>query len=604
MATLSPPPKLQFFDANGVPLAGGKLYSYAAGTTTPLATYASAGETAFNTNPIILNARGEAEVWLGTPQYKLKLTSATDVEIWTVDNIASLTGIEASIKAYYATSAGSSYVGFIQAGAGAVARTAQAKMRDFVSATDYGAVGDNVTDDTAAMQTAFTAAMTLGKALYIPAGMYRLSTKISVSSSTTGFRVYGEGRGITKLIWTSTATDGGGLDITYTDTLFPPEVKDMSLYTEAVGVGTALKITGPEAASVTQLGPIVEALQVQGSQPVSHAWDIGIHFFTCWYIKGTSLTLKGLGENGSNYTMTAGIKLSSCQVCYLSDFIVIHADYGILEAASGGPTHGEGFSIHDFEMVGVGVGIDLQADANAPGVNIGPGHINSHFYGIAAANQFQTSIHNVLIYKVSVGGPTDWIGIQLSNCQHNQIHDNIIHGWDYAINSTVGIILTGTTNCDYNQIHNNTFLNFFGATKIGVLLGTGAGNNVINSNVCTDGTVLEIVRVNNDAEKNNYFFRNLPMTIQTFTANAATPSVGNDLSAQWNTNNSSATTVTDFLDGYTAQVFTVLVNDANTTFQHNANIIMRSGVNYAAPNGTILVFRRDATLWREVSRSV
>ncbi len=70
MAVLSPPPKLQFFDANGVPLVGGKLYSYAAGTTTPLATYTSASETTFNTNPIILNSRGEAEVWLGSPLYK------------------------------------------------------------------------------------------------------------------------------------------------------------------------------------------------------------------------------------------------------------------------------------------------------------------------------------------------------------------------------------------------------------------------------------------------------------------------------------------------------------------------------------------------------
>ena len=97
MANLSPSPKLQFFEANGVPLVGGKLYSYAAGTTTPLATYTSSAETTFNTNPIILNARGETEVWLGSPLYKFKLTTAADVEIWTVDNIGAPTIVDASV---------------------------------------------------------------------------------------------------------------------------------------------------------------------------------------------------------------------------------------------------------------------------------------------------------------------------------------------------------------------------------------------------------------------------------------------------------------------------------------------------------------------------
>lgn len=88
MATISPQPKLQFFDASGNPLAGGKLYTYAAGTTTPQTTYTDSTGTAANTNPIILDSRGEASVWLGDLYYKFRLTSSTDVDIWTVDNLA------------------------------------------------------------------------------------------------------------------------------------------------------------------------------------------------------------------------------------------------------------------------------------------------------------------------------------------------------------------------------------------------------------------------------------------------------------------------------------------------------------------------------------
>ena len=87
MSTLAPTPKLQFFDANGAPLVGGKLYTYVAGSTTPLASYTdSTGNTA-NTNPIILDSRGEANVWLAGAIYKFALYDSTNVLIWTVDNI-------------------------------------------------------------------------------------------------------------------------------------------------------------------------------------------------------------------------------------------------------------------------------------------------------------------------------------------------------------------------------------------------------------------------------------------------------------------------------------------------------------------------------------
>jgi len=48
----------QFFDNNGDPLSGGLLYSYASGTTTPLATYTSSTGLTANTNPIVLDSAG------------------------------------------------------------------------------------------------------------------------------------------------------------------------------------------------------------------------------------------------------------------------------------------------------------------------------------------------------------------------------------------------------------------------------------------------------------------------------------------------------------------------------------------------------------------
>jgi len=88
MAVVTPTAKAQFIDAAGVPLAGGFLYTYEAGTTTPQATYTDSTAATANSNPIVLDSRGEANIWLSSSNYKFKLTDANGTEIWTVDNIA------------------------------------------------------------------------------------------------------------------------------------------------------------------------------------------------------------------------------------------------------------------------------------------------------------------------------------------------------------------------------------------------------------------------------------------------------------------------------------------------------------------------------------
>jgi len=88
MASLTPTPKQQFFDANGNPLVAGKVYTYAGGTTTPIATYTDQTGATANTNPIILDSRGMANIWLQpTIAYKFLITDENDVTQYTTDNI-------------------------------------------------------------------------------------------------------------------------------------------------------------------------------------------------------------------------------------------------------------------------------------------------------------------------------------------------------------------------------------------------------------------------------------------------------------------------------------------------------------------------------------
>lgn len=212
----------QFFDNNGVPLAGGKIYTYAAGTTTPQTTWTTPAGTTANANPIILDSAGRPpqEIWLNVAySYKFSVETSTGILIRTYDNIPGLPQPaivnDASSISYEqgnTVTAGSFVIGrtymiasvgstdfvaigatanstgvlFVATGAGSGTGTAynvqtvEAKLRQTVSVKDFGAVGDGVTDDAAAVQDAIDYVQTLGGNLYFPKGVYLFGSQVTI----------------------------------------------------------------------------------------------------------------------------------------------------------------------------------------------------------------------------------------------------------------------------------------------------------------------------------------------------------------------------------------------------------------------------------------
>jgi len=116
----------------------------------------------------------------GNPTQSSSTLAAIDAAVTTIQTIA-------------AASPGSSAgISHIAAGSGAVATTVQAKLRDVVSVKDFGAVGDGVADDTAAIQAAIDAAKAVNGAVYFPAGRYRVTSGYT-NSTTNSVMLYGEG---------------------------------------------------------------------------------------------------------------------------------------------------------------------------------------------------------------------------------------------------------------------------------------------------------------------------------------------------------------------------------------------------------------------------
>lgn len=184
-----PTPEIQYLNSQGKPLSGAYLCSFAAGTTTPLATYTSSTAGTPNTNPIVLDSNGRASVWIGPQLYKFILyvggTNAcpsTGAVQWSQDNVSDLT---LYFTNYVKTVGDVSLLTFSAGGTGAVSRNARSKMRDFVSVLDYGAVCDGSTDDTVAINHAISA-LNNGQTALLPAGTCKANITLDSTQSISG----------------------------------------------------------------------------------------------------------------------------------------------------------------------------------------------------------------------------------------------------------------------------------------------------------------------------------------------------------------------------------------------------------------------------------
>lgn len=172
MANLAPFPIFRAFDSLGKPLAGGQLFTYVAGTTTLKATFTDDTGATANTNPVILDSRGEARVWLDGP-YSMTLQDASGVTQWTVDNVTGVGSGEGSVTPVNASE-----------------WLAQVDSPTFISATQYSVPGDRT-------------------AIYHVGRRHRAQVSGGVAYSTITNSVFGAGITTVTLLNDSIVLDGG-----------------------------------------------------------------------------------------------------------------------------------------------------------------------------------------------------------------------------------------------------------------------------------------------------------------------------------------------------------------------------------------------------------
>lgn len=188
-----------FTDIDGQPLEAGYIWIGTANLnpiTNPISVYWDAALTLPATQPI--RTIGGYPVNSGTPA-RLYVNSDYSIQVQNRNGSVVYSAPAATERygnlitfADITGQLGSDRVNFLQAGTGAVTRTAQAKMRDVVSVKDFGAVGDGVTNDTAAIQAALTwAGAQTTATIYFPRGAYLITSKLSLTGSRVS--VVGDG---------------------------------------------------------------------------------------------------------------------------------------------------------------------------------------------------------------------------------------------------------------------------------------------------------------------------------------------------------------------------------------------------------------------------
>jgi hypothetical protein len=140
---------------------------------------------------------------------------------------------------------------FLQSGTGAVQRTVDNKLKDVVSVKDFGAVGDGVADDTAAIQAAIDSLSAQGGAVYLPEGDYLTTSAITVAKD----RVSITGEGYCSRIVCNNATSGAIVVKTPNEYTFFFNLSDLQIRMSAASVtaGAALTLDGVTRAAVRNL---------------------------------------------------------------------------------------------------------------------------------------------------------------------------------------------------------------------------------------------------------------------------------------------------------------------------------------------------------------
>ena len=267
-------PGYQGFTVGGLPLSGGLLYTFLAGTNTPAATYTTSSGSIANTNPIVLGPDGRPpfEIWLTTGQaYLFTLKDALNNQIGTYDNITATDPAGSSIFATLGLSTGTTLIGWLRNAAGSVLTTVynflnwtEVSVAEFMTSAQVtdAISGSPAIDSSVALAAAVASRSTRGGTVRVPANF-----TLSIATGPTMFNgvvVRGESENSSRIKYTGT---GILFDMTG---ISEGGLEKMELLTDAGGTTQAIRIAAGNLNTIENI-KLAEWTPNSGT-----GWNIGI----------------------------------------------------------------------------------------------------------------------------------------------------------------------------------------------------------------------------------------------------------------------------------------------------------------------------------------
>ena len=329
-------PRFQATDTNGLPLAGGLLYTYTAGTSLPAPTYSDPLGVTANTNPVVLDSYGGAIV-RGIGSYKFILKSPAGATLWSMDYIF-MANLQDVIPADAALSAGRASVSATQAAASAVT---SGNLATSASASAVAAAASAITSGnhaTSAAASAVAASSSAGTAT-TQAGIATTQAGIAAgqaSTATTQAGIAATQAGLAAASETNAAASAvtaaaQAAKLSGTSTTSLAIAVASNTFTTQSGksfdVGTFLNITSDASPTTTAMYGQVTAYS--GTSLTVNVTDIlGSGTHTDWTIHAAGAGPKGASGTG------VGDMLKSENLSGLANYVTARANLGLGNAAT------------------------------------------------------------------------------------------------------------------------------------------------------------------------------------------------------------------------------------------------------------------------------
>jgi hypothetical protein len=351
------------------------------------------------------------------------------------------------------------------------------RINDSISVKDFGCVGDGVHDDTATWTAALNFMVSRGGGrLIVPAGTYKL-TAASVYNFATDYQsiiLEGDGPDCTVLSWVG---GSAGITFNYVGPFNAVHLRDLSLVTDQVGTGTAVRLVQTLAAYGAPANSALSDfnnVSIRGSDgyQVFKYWSIGVDVVKVSNINFTNMVVAGLNNGGGYSSVGTGVCVQGTAAAPPVVFNFLGCTFNGLGIGIIYGTYAQGVFVNQCNFTGGAYGIITQ------GTLLDQLTVNgSQFHcGSAGINQINNAPQSMIYGNLFiVPGSSSGISF-LESQEFNIVGNNFI---SYNPVSNNGIVVSGTVGINGGVITGNTFA---GLTGAGIWLQATSSHTNVQSN--------------------------------------------------------------------------------------------------------------------------